>query len=185
MLPTYEKELADFQTRVANLKSGKVTNDDSAVKPLPKAKVQVTGGGETFKIAPGASVLAGQDAKIVEAAPELVGQTGIRVTAGATADIETAEPVQVLIGYFRSDDAKYAKPPQSETDAMAAERGSTEPVIRNAAVISGLPPVDVFTQYYPAGKSKIEVRNPGTYVILGVVPQSFNIPKRDAGKWAK
>jgi hypothetical protein len=91
--------------------------------------------------------------------------------------------VQILIGYFKGDGAAaktWLKPPDLETDALAAERGGVEPLILNAATIAGAPAVDVHAMNFPAGRHKLDVRGAGSFVILGVVPQSAKIEKRDA-----
>lgn len=58
--------------------------------------------------------------------------------------------------------------------------GSTEPLIRNAIAIAGLPPVDIYVQYYSAGQNKLDVHGVGSFIVLGMIPRSAQIIKRDA-----
>ena len=74
----------------------------------------------------------------------------------------------------------WLKVPQLETDAAAVEHIDVQPSIQNAATIASLPPIDVHVFSYDKGRNKIDVRGPGSFVILGVVPQSATIARRDA-----
>jgi hypothetical protein len=193
MLPLYEAELADFQKRVAALKRGETTPaDESDIAPLPAASFKLLGSGvERYDVQPGDRVWTDRPNAIESVAPELSRQTGIRFSHEAAAagryepiEFEIAEPVQVLIGYFKGgaggDAQVWLKPPDLETDALAAERGGVEPLILNAATIARAPAVDVHAMNFPAGRHKLDVRGSGSFVILGVVPQSAKIEKRDA-----
>jgi hypothetical protein len=78
--------------------------------------------------------------------------------------------VRVLIGYFRSGEAKYRKVPNLETDALAAEHGGQETLLADAIKIESMPPVDVHALSYGAGKHKLDPRGgEGIFLILGVV----------------
>ena len=193
LVPAYEAELADFQKQVAALKRGDaVVADESRITPLPTAEFKLLGSGvERYDIQPGDRVWTDRPNTIESVAPELARQTGIRFAHQSAAagryepiEFEAAEPVQVLIGYFKGGaggDAKtWLKPPDLETDALAADRGGVEPLILNAATIAGAPAVDVHAMNFPAGRHKLDVRGAGSFVILGVVPQSAKIEKRDA-----
>jgi len=192
MLPNYESELADFQKQVAALKRGEaIASDESHVKPLHKAAIKILSSGvETYEVQPGDRVWTDRTNAIESVAPELSRLTGIRFSHESAAagrytpiEFEAAEPMQVLIGYFKGagDDAKtWLKPPDLETDALAAERGGVEPLILNVVTIAGCPAVDVHAMTFPAGRNKLDVRGAGSFVILGVVPQSAKIEKRDA-----
>jgi hypothetical protein len=185
LLPLYEKELADFRAQVDALKSGSAVTAAGDVKPLPKAPVKLLRG-EAFDVRPGEKVWTDSDATLSAVAPELAHLSGVR-TAGENAPIEfeSSEPVQVLIGYFKSPDKSWRKPPDLETDALAAERGGTEPLIQNAATIPGCPALDVHAMKFDAGRHKLEVPGSGgggggKFVVLGFVPASAKIEKRDA-----
>jgi hypothetical protein len=184
MLPSYEAELVDFQKQVAALKRGEgMAADESHIKPLPRAEFKLFGAGvETYDIQPGDRPWTDRSDVIESIAPELSKLTGIRFPRASDApiEIEVGEAVQVLIGYFKSPDKIWRKPPDLETDALAAERGGVEPLILNAATIAGCPAIDVHAMEFPKGRNKLDVRGAGTFVILGVVPQSAKIEKRDA-----
>jgi hypothetical protein len=189
LLPIYEKELADFRKKVSDLKSGAVTSvDESTIKPLAASRFKLLADtAETYEVNVGAKVFTDRDSTIQSLAPELAGLIGIRFSNEASRagkiraiEIECAEPFQVLIGYFKSDDKAWRKAPDLETDALAGEHGGTEPAVQNAATIVGLPPMDVHVMTYDKGRQKIDVRGGGSFVILGVVPQSAKIEKRDA-----
>jgi hypothetical protein len=185
VLPVYEKELADFHARVQSATSGGGSPPPTVVTALPAATFKLLSGGTAFPVAVGQPVFADDPARITAIAPELKGLTGIRFPAGAPNSptpitFHVDEPVQVLVGYFRSSGNAYRRPPSSEFDAAAADRGSTEPVLENAAVIGSLPPVDVYTQYFPAGDDTLDARGAGRFVILGFVPRSATVGKRDA-----
>jgi hypothetical protein len=190
MLPLYEAELSDFQQTVAALRRGEgIAFDESHVKPLRSADIKIlTSGVETYDVQPGERVWTDRTNAIESVAPELSRLTGIRFSHEAAAtgkytpiEFESAEPVQVLIGYFKGGDnvKMWLKPPDLETDALAAERGGVEPLILNAATIAGCPAVDVAAMNFPKGRNKLDVRGVGSFVILGVVPQSAKIEKRD------
>jgi hypothetical protein len=188
LLPLYETELSDFQAKVASLERGETqVADERSIKHWPSASFKLLGGGaERYEVAVGAVMFTDRHTVIESLAPELLGLTGIRFASDSKQPIEfeADEPVHVLIGYFRSSEKTWRKPPSLETDAVAAEHGGTEPVIQNAATISDAPPLDVHAMQYDKGRHTLDVRGEGTYVILGVVPQSVKLTKRDAQRKA-
>jgi hypothetical protein len=189
LVPAYEKELADFRAKLADLKpSGPPTLDESTIKPLPRATITVSGSGaETYEVKVGERVWTDRKCTIESIAPELVGLTGIRFAHEPAKNgqhtpiaFEVNEPVRVLIGYFKDPRAMWLKVPDLETDARADERGGAEPVLLNAARITESPALDVHALSYPAGKHTLDVKGNGSFVVLGVMPQSTKIEKRDA-----
>jgi hypothetical protein len=191
LLPVYENELIEFRRRVDEIQHGASQGvEEASIKPLPPAPFELIGSGEeTYAVHVGAAVFSDQAVYITSVAPELRGLVGIRISENDTrtgnyrpTEFSTSQPVQVLIGYFNSSDKKWLQPPELETDALAAERGSTAPLIRNAVAIPGLPAVDVYTQYYGAGRHKLEMRGSGTFIVLGVIPRSIEITPRDANE---
>ena len=95
-------------------------------------------------------------------------------------EFETSEPVKILIGYFQSTRDIWLQPPTLETDANAAERGDVEPLITNAATISELPAVNIYAMKFDKGRHKLDVHGKGSFVVLGIIPQSADVTKRDA-----
>jgi hypothetical protein len=189
LLPLYETELADFQAKVAALEQGGdgTLADERAIKHWPAAPFKLlSSGAETYEVGVGAVVFTDRHAVIESIAPELVGLTGIRIAGDGkqTIEIQTDEPVHVLIGYFKSPEGRWRQPPNLETDAQAAEHGGVDPVLRNVATISDAPPLDVHAQQYDKGRHTLAVRGEGAYLILGVVPQSVKLKTRDAQRKA-
>jgi hypothetical protein len=95
-------------------------------------------------------------------------------------EVECDEPTRVLVGYIKDADPKWARVPDLETDAPAADFFDAEPYLENAVAIRGLPPIDVYVWRLPAGKSSLDVRNVGTFVILGITSQAAELKRRDA-----
>jgi hypothetical protein len=176
VLPVYEDELTRFQQTVTDLHEGK-TGTARRLRSLRKASFEVRSKhAQKYDVETGARVFTDQPFTIQSLASELQGLKGIRFShAEAKADrykpveFETDEPVDVLIGYFQSKDAGWLQVPQLETDALAAERGEAEVLIKDAAVVDTLPKIDVYTLRFGKGRHKLEVRGSGSFVVLGVV----------------
>jgi hypothetical protein len=195
LVPLYRKELEDFQAKVARLKRD--TNASTAVgelniKPWPAAPFKlISMNAETYEVKVGARVFADRDFAIQRLAPELNGLTGIRFSHEAAKkgfppiEFEVAQPVQVLVGYFDSNQKAWLQVPRLETAAQADERGGVDTVIENAAIISSSPNVNVHAFRFDAGRQKLELIGKGSFVILGVVPQSVQLEKRDSGLGVK
>jgi hypothetical protein len=123
----------------------------------------------------------------MDLAPELEGLTGIRFSHSAAKagkyeaiEFEVSEPVKVLVGYFQSPRPIWLQVPDLETAAHADERGGVEPVLQNAVVIESSPSINVHAFRYAAGRHKLEMIGKGSFVVLGVVPASAELQKRDA-----
>jgi len=184
VLPRYEQELADFRAKVGKIKTG--TLAEETVKPLAGADFKlISTDAQTYDVKQGAAVFTDDAMAIQSLAAELRGLTGVRIPRRLAADgkyqpveFTCAIPVRVLIGYIKSSDPGWLRPPDLETDALAGERGS-ELLIENAAKVGSLA-VDVYGQNYDAGRNKLEVSGSGSFIILGVIPQSASITRRDA-----
>lgn len=189
LVPAYEAELSDLERKVAALKRGEsLAADESKIRQLPKGNLKLlTDAAELYDVKPGERVWSDRKYVIESVAPELVELTGIRFSHEAAKngqytpiEFETDQPVQILIGYFKDARPMWLKPPDLETDALAAERGGTEPLLLNAATITESPAVDVHAMTFPPGRHKLEMRGKGSFAVLGVVPASATIEKRDA-----
>jgi hypothetical protein len=196
LVPLYKTELENFQAKVEQLKQGanpSAAIDESNIKPWPTAQFKlISTNAETYKVEVGAKVFTDRDFVIQSLAPELSGLTGIRFSHEVAkkgryqpVEFEAAEPVEVLVGYFNNGSKEWLQVPQLETAAQADERGGVDTVIENAAAISGCPNVDVHAFRYGAGKQKLELIGKGSFVILGVMPQSVQLNKRDARRGTK
>jgi len=189
LLPVYERELTDFQTHLAELQGkDKAAVATHSIQPWRAAPFKlISTNAETYRVADGARVFRDENFTIQKLAPELNGLTGIRFSHEAAKagryqpiEFETTEPVQVLVGYFKSSQPGWLQVPQLETAAQADERGGIDTVIENAAAISDCPSVDVHAFRFDAGRQKLELIGKGSFVILGIVPQSTALNKRDA-----
>jgi hypothetical protein len=191
VLPQFQQELADFRAKIEQIRTHgdpSLRPDESHIEPWPAAKVKVLSpGAEAYTVGRGARVFDDRDYAIVDVAPELVGLTGIRFSHEQAKrgryvpiEFEVDEPVQVLVGYFQDDRELWLQVPNPDFAAHADERGGLEPVIRNAAVIDSSPGVNVHAFRFDAGRHKLELIGKGSFVVLGVVPQSATLEKRDA-----
>ena len=196
LVPLYQTELENFQAKVAQLQSN--TNsaapaiDESKIQPWPAADFKlISTNAETYKIETGAKVFTDRDFAIEHVARQLDGLTGIRFSHAAAKDglppieFEASEPVYVLVGYFDSDKKAWLQVPKLEFAAQADERGGVDTLIENAATISSCPNVSVHAFRFDAGKQKLELIGKGSFVILGIVPQSAELQKRDAHRGSK
>ncbi len=194
VLPLYQKELEDFQMQVEQLKRG-VTNTVGleagvSIAAWPAAKFKlISTNAETYQVKVGAQPFADRQYTITELAPELNGLTGIRFSHEQAkngryepVEFEVAEPVRVLVGYFQSERDIWLQVPNLDVASHADERGGIEPVIRNAATIESCPSLNVHAFRYGPGRQKLELIGKGSFVVLGVVPQSTRLEARDAHK---
>jgi hypothetical protein len=205
LVPLYQKELEDFQAKVVELKerqpparldgNGQQRAGPEAgapIKPWPAAAFKlISTNAETYEVKVGAKVFTDRNFAVQSLAPELNGLTGIRFSHETAkkgryepVEFEVSEPVQVLVGYFKNSQKGWLQVPDLETAAQADERGGVDTLIENAAGIQGCPGVDIHAFRYDAGRHKLELVGKGSFVVLGVVPQSVKLEKWDAGKGA-
>jgi len=194
VLPLYQKELEDFRAQVEQLKSG-ATNTVGLGTGVPiaawlaaKFKLLSTNA-EPYQVRVGARPFADRQYTITELAPELNGLTGIRFSHEQAKnggyeplEFEVAEPVRVLVGYFQSERDIWLQAPNLDVASHADERGGVEPVVRNAAEIESCPALNVHAFRYGPGRQKLELIGKGSFVVLGLVPQSARLEPRDAHK---
>lgn len=180
LLPVYEKELADFDAKLAGLKAGgKAAEHAQLLTTMQAAPFTVlSDNAEPYTVKVGGTVFTEKKYTIASLAPELDGLKGIRFSNAAAAagklgkiEFSTTMPVRVLIGYAISDDPEWRKPPNSETDAIAAEMGDTEPLLLDAVHIKGLPKINVYALKFGPGKHVLDPRGTGSYLVLGVVTE--------------
>ena len=163
LVPLYQKELDDFQAKVAQLKlnANSVTPavDESKIQPWPAAQFKlISTNAEIYQVEAGAKVFTDRNFIIQHLARQLDGLTGIRFSHSAAKDglppieFETAEPVYVLVGYFNSNQKAWLQVPKLEFAAQADERGGVDTVLENAVAISSCPNVDIHAFRFDAGK---------------------------------
>ena len=207
VLPLYQKELADFQAAVVWLKQNtnllsagqssasvpKATMDESKIQPWSVSPLKlISTNAETYEVKLGARPFVDRKYTITELAPELNGLTGIRFSHEEAkngryvpVEFEVTEPVRVLVGYFQNERDLWLQVPNLDFASQADERGGVDVLLRNAVVIDECPPVNVHAFRFEPGRHKLELIGKGSFVILGVVPQSVKLEKRDAGKGMK
>ena len=195
LVPLYQKELDDFQAKVMGLerrsptrldgienqqRAGSETGAPIAAWPAAPFKL-ISTNAETYKVEVGAKLFTDRNFAIQSLAPQLTGLTGIRFSHEAAKkgiqpiEFEVTEPVQVLVGYFDSNQKAWLQVPKLEFAAQADERGGVDTVIENAAAISSCPNVNLHAFRFDAGRQKLELIGRGSFVILGVVPQSVKL----------
>ena len=187
LVPLYQKELENFQTRLAGLEQGNAGVNESSFKPWAAAGFKVLStNAEIYQVEVGAHVFTDRDFALESLAPELNGLTGIRFSQNAAKkgrlqpiEIDASQPVEVLVGFFNSSDRGWLPAPQLENNAAADDRGGVETVLQNAATVSSCPNLDIHAFRYDAGHQEIQFPGRGSFVILGVVPQSISLEKRD------
>jgi len=188
LLGDYEKELADFKKKLADIAEPQVAKgwraNRAGIKPWPAAKFKLlTQGVETYEVKKGAKVFTDRNYALNDIAPQLVGLTGMRFSHQKAKkggiikfDFEVTEPVRVLVGYFDSTKKEWLQIPALEHVAHANERGGLDPVLEDVADIGDakrkLPKVNIHAFKYEKGKHTLEMIGNGSYVILGVVPAS-------------
>ena len=187
LLVHYEKELDNFKANLAMLKakqSGKVVAADLKIASRPNANVALLGKQSVVKLTKGATLFSNVQGKVEALAPELEGLSAFcfdgdkQREEGTTIEFEAHEPVQLLVGYFRDDQKKYAKAPKLETDAAANEYGQAEPKLTNAIRIDGMPLANVHAYNFTAGKHKLLLPK-GYLIVFGLTNK--NITPRNAG----
>ncbi|HTB84732.1 MAG TPA: hypothetical protein VK742_13840 [Candidatus Sulfotelmatobacter sp.] len=185
LVPLYQKELEDFQTKVSQLKQNTnvvVNVDESQIEPWPSAAFKlISTNAETYKIETGAKVFTDRAYTIQHLARQLDGLTGIRFSHAQAKDglppleFEVNEPVLVLVGYFDSNKKAWLQVPKLEFAAQADDRGGVDVLLENAATISECPNVNLHAFRFDAGRQKLELIGNGSFVVLGIVPQSAKL----------
>lgn len=178
LLPLYEKELADFDAKLAALKTGgrAAANAQLLATMKPAPFTLLTRNAETYTIKVGNPVFTDRREVIEWATTEIDGLKGIRFSHDAAKngqlspiEFSTTVPVRVLVGYVQGEAPEWRQAPRGETDALAAEQGGTEPLLLDALKISGLPRVNVYELSFGPGKHRLDPRGTGSYLVVGVV----------------
>jgi hypothetical protein len=195
LVPFYQRELAEFQAKVERLKkfgNEPANNDESSVKPLPAAQITILStNAETYTVEKGARVFTDRQFFIRDIAPELVGLTGIRFSHNdakkgrySPIEFQVNVPVQILVGYVAGPSTEWLTVPRLEVAAQADDRGGLAPVIKNCVTIDAVPSVELHSFSFGAGRQKLDLIGQGSFVVLGIVPQSVTIGHRDARRRA-
>ena len=168
-LPMYEKELATFRQRIAQLSSGTAVAETKTVGRLPQVEFTLKpGAGETFTVKKGTNLFMDGNATITEVAPELEGMQGIRISpsAGGTLHVELAKPAQILVGFQKNSSKKnFVLDPETEQWNL---------LLLNAVSAVKTPTMAVWAKPLPAGVNDLDLGK-GSYVVLGFIPQDLHV----------
>ncbi|MGN6367196.1 MAG: hypothetical protein ACTHN5_02935 [Phycisphaerae bacterium] len=156
---------------VAGFASAQAVKQGDPARRLPKIGIYTFDGAENFPVEPGQKIYTDSGATLTAVAPELIGENGVQFPKGGKPKIGSSADIQLLIGFFRSNDAGYAKPP-----------ADARPTIQNAVAIANMPPVDVYLIPFKRCNVKRGVVFPlsGTYVFLGAIPKDMTLKPWDA-----
>jgi hypothetical protein len=184
VLIPFEKELSVFAQKIDSLKQNKnlpvVQNS-----VLHNTNIDALNTGR-FIIDSSAKIFPDTSLVIESYAKELKGLKGLVLPwhgmkdSSITFRFRASTPVKVLVGYFNSKDAVYARPPELETNAAANNYGQDEIKIANALLIKGMPPVNIHSFSFGAGTNTLTLPK-GICLVLGFVDGKENIPVYDAG----
>ncbi len=171
-LPMYEQELASFQKRIAELKSGTGVHGSSPGTPFPQVAFTLKpGAGEAFTVDEGAALFMGGGPQIAGLAPELVGMKGIRVVPreGGAIEFDLAAPAQVLLGLVSNG--------SKENPLLDPETEQWNLLLVNAVSAPKLPAMAVWAKPLPTGENELDLGK-GEYVILGFIPADLHVAPR-------
>lgn len=187
LLPFYEEELANFSHNIDSLKAPKQASVVAQKPVFQNAAVTLLTKPEGFySISTGSSLFSDTATYIKDYASELAALNALKLSKsrqmaeGTTLRFTNQKPVKVLVGYFNNTDRRYLQPPQLETDASANNHGQAEPKIRNAILVSGLPPVNIHTFTFPPGDNTLSLGK-GAALVLGFVEDAQPFPAFNAG----
>ena len=187
LVPVYEKELAVFKSRIDSLKSPiiKTAANEKVVFKNPNVTIQ-SSPVAYYSIRTGSDLFTDTATYIKDYAEELAGLNAVKlsksqqIAEGTTLKFSNEKPVKLLVGYFNSKDRRFLQPPELETDASANDYGQSEIKIRNAMLVSGMPPVNIHTYSFKAGDNTITLGK-GAVLVLGFIDDEQQVTVYDAG----
>lgn len=188
LLPHYKKELDLFRRRIDSLKSPVAGRNVVNKQIFKNADVTILSKPEAFyNISTGKDLFTDTATYIKDYAEELKQldawklSKSKQIAEGTTIKFRNDKPVKLLVGYFDNRDHRlFLQPPQLEIDATANDYGQAEPVLRNAILVSGMPPVNIHTYSFKPGENTLTLGK-GAALILGFVDGTIPMPVRDAG----
>jgi hypothetical protein len=123
---------------------------------------------------------------ITDYAKELKGLRGFQLSYqtqiknGIAIEFTNDKPVKILVGFFNKKDTAFLKAPELETDATANDLGQADTKIANGLILKNLPPINIHSYSFPAGKNTLQLAK-GACLVVGVIDANQNIPVYDAG----
>lgn len=184
VLAPFEEELRIFESRLDSLRSSQQqTQQAVAVQQLSNAVVDRKG--PSYEVRPGAAVFGDSSFRITRMAPGLSGLKGLlydkneQEQNGSVIRFSSSQPVNLLVGFFKTPKNGFLKAPELETNASGNDYGQADIRIANALVVNDMP-VNVHTYSFKAGSHELVLAK-GACLILGFIPQSQLIKPYDAG----
>ncbi len=192
MLPVYEKELATFKYKIDSLKTSS-SNNIKKVEAFKNAEINIEPAYtyKQFVVEKGTNLFTDTTYQIINVAAELKGLKGLefpkqyQIKEGTTINFTNDKPIKILVGFFKptkaafTNDTIYLKEPELETNASADDYGQSEIKISNAIAINGMPPVNIHSYSFKAGKNTLKLAK-GVCLIVGFVDGEQTIPIYDA-----
>ncbi|MDR0541821.1 MAG: hypothetical protein LBH19_06375, partial [Dysgonamonadaceae bacterium] len=186
LLPHYEKELADFRKNMNFLKKyGNAGNQKQTllqpVEVVWKDKKQTF-----FSLKKNERPFSDENYIIGDVADELKNLKPLLFSLkeqnakGTTLEFTSKKPVQVLVGYLKTERREFANAPTLETDASANNYGQAEVKIANALSIPKRGSVNVHAYTLPAGKNTLNLGK-GVLMVLGIIDAEQKITPHNAG----
>ncbi|MDO9376304.1 MAG: hypothetical protein Q7T76_17905 [Ferruginibacter sp.] len=192
VLVPFENELNHFEKTIDSLRNNPA-KAVSAKLPFKKASVTLQGASrQVYRTDSLSKPFTDTAASIRSLASELKGLEGVQFSVseqmanGTTLEFANTQPVQVLVGFFNpktaafTTDTSFLKVPELETNASANDYGQAETRIANGVVIGTLPPVNVHSYTFPAGRNTLKLAK-GICLVLGFIPATQVINAYDAG----
>lgn len=192
MLPVFQDEVDIFKIKIDSLKNLK-TQTVVKKEPFRNADVKWIGSDDgAYTIETGAKIFADTSVVFASYADELRNLQGVKfslkkqVKENTSLTFTSTTPVKVLVGYFNpqraafSKDTVFLKAPELETNASANDYGQAEVKIANAIVIKGMPPVNIHSYSFPAGKNELKLGK-GVCLVVGFIEGNKEIQPYDAG----
>jgi hypothetical protein len=187
LLPFYEKELADFNKNISFLKTYGSAGNAQQYAPLQPVDVVWKNKKQAFfSPSEGAKIFSDETYTIEAISPELAALKPLLFSlreqnqSGTTLEFTAKKPVQVLVGYLKTERREFAASPTLETDASANDYGQAEIKIANALSIPRRGTVNIHSYTLPAGRNTLSLGK-GALFVLGVIDAAQPIPPHNAG----
>ncbi len=184
VLVPFEKELTHFRHAIDSLKQNPEGSREAI--PLQEANVRITGNYARYNIAPGTWLDNEKTLQLEKVAVDLQQLNGIVLSSGeqqksgTRLEFTSSRPVNVLVGFFNAKEERFLKAPELETNAGANDHGEADTKIARAAVVKGMPTVNIHSYSFPAGSNVLELPR-GICLVLGFVNDDEPIHEYDAG----
>jgi hypothetical protein len=194
LLPWYEAELRYFKQHLDSLKNTQQDHDNtnghtllSKLQPAAVTFIDPVAGyykpvaqqrpftDKTFHIQAADQALTNLQA--LSFSMQQQQEKGTRLQFGNT------HPVKAVVGYFDTKEKSFLQAPDLETDASADDHGQATIRRTHALTIPSLPPVNLHTYYFDAGKHTL-ILGKGACLVLGFIEGTQEISAYGAGSGA-